>query len=220
MDVHSWYVGLDVLPAAYARLHATLTGDERSRGARFRFEQDRRRFIVARGALRDLLGRYLGMPPGDIRFVYNAAGKPALDPAFGSELTFNLSHSGGCALIAMATGADVGVDVECVRALPDHMDVARSFFAAADVERLGRLPQRLQAHGFFRCWTKREAYVKARGSDLGMSADTAPEREWSLFTLHPAPGYVGALAVAGNGWRLRQWDWEAPLRHRAAPAPT
>src|SRR5437870_7609125 len=81
-EVHSWCASLDVPPETYARFYATLTPDERTRSARFRFERDRQRFIVARGVLRDLLGRYLQTQPGQISFVYNASGKPDLSPAF------------------------------------------------------------------------------------------------------------------------------------------
>ncbi len=91
-----------------------LSDDERNRSARFRFEKGRRRFVVARGALRELLGRYLGTDPGQIRFTYNAFGKPELHPDFGDRLKFNLAHSGDLTLIAIARDADVGVDVECI----------------------------------------------------------------------------------------------------------
>ena len=115
-EVHVWCASLDVPPETAARLDATLTCDERNRSARFRFERDRQRFIVARGVLRDLLGRYLATPPGHLRFGYNPFGKPDLSPEFGSRLTFNLSHSAGLALIAIAAGSSVGVDLEHIRA--------------------------------------------------------------------------------------------------------
>src|SRR5687767_15881523 len=111
-EAQIWCVRLDVPPQTSAGLYATLTDDERNRSARFRFERDRQRFIVARGVLRDLLGRYLATPPGHVRFVYNAFGKPDLSPEFGSRLTFNLSHSAGLALIAIAADSSVGIDLE------------------------------------------------------------------------------------------------------------
>jgi len=115
-EVHSWCASLDVSPETCARLYATLTPDERSRSAHFQFERDRQRFIAAHGVLRDLLGRYLQTQPGRIRFVYNAFGKPEVSPEFGNRLRFNLSHSGGLALIAIATASNVGVDVEYMQA--------------------------------------------------------------------------------------------------------
>jgi 4'-phosphopantetheinyl transferase len=195
-EVHSWSVRLDVAPDDYS---ATLADDERARSARLRFEHDRRRFIVARGALRTLLGRYLGIHPAAIRFVYNSYGKPELSPDLSSGLRFNLSHSADLALIAIAADAAVGVDVEQIRPQPD---------AAA----IGSL--HLNDQAFFRWWTRKEAYVKARGEGLELDAaspDPAPPRGWTLHPLHPAPGYVGALAIEGSGWRLRQWQWEEGL---------
>lgn len=201
--VHSWRVSLDVSPEAYARLQSTLACDERSRSARFRFERDRRRFIVARGALRELLGRYLAISPAQIRFVYNAFGKPRLSPEFGN-LKFNLSHSVDLALVALARDADIGVDVEYVRADAEYGEIARQFLSAAEVERVNTAPPDLRTEAFFRCWTRREACAKASGE--GLARSDSPDA-WSLYTLEPAPGYIGALAVARGDWRLRHWQW-------------
>jgi 4'-phosphopantetheinyl transferase len=229
-EVHSWCVRLDVPPEASAGLYATLTHDEQNRSARLRFEHDRQRFIVAHGVLRNLLGRYLGIHPCHVRFVSNPFGKPALNPEFGGRLEFNLSHSADLALIAIAADADVGVDLECIRAQPDYAEIARRFFSKAEVDQLNELPSHLHAQAFFSCWTKKEAYVKARGEGLtipltsfsvplttdpahapvdlaGALNDGAPARQWSLYTLQPAPGYVGALAIEGSDWRLSQWQW-------------
>src|SRR5436309_2198147 len=234
-EVHSWCASLDVPPETSARLYATLTPDERTRSARFRFERDQQRFIVARGVLRDLVGRYLQTQPSHIRFVYNAFGKPDLSPEFGNRLKFNLSHSAGLALIAIATDSSVGVDVEYIRAQSDYADIARRFFSAAEVDYLMALPSHLYAEAFFSCWVKKEAYLKACGEGLAtplnsfsvpLTTDAAhtpvdlyvappdivPAKRWSLYTLRPAPGYAGALAIEGTGWRLRQWQWKTPQR--------
>jgi 4'-phosphopantetheinyl transferase len=230
-EVHAWCATLDVPPETSARLYATLTLDERERSARFRSERDRQRFIVARGVLRDLLGHYLQTRPGQIRFVYNAFGKPDLSPAFGSRLKFNLSHSAGLVLIAIAADSNVGVDLEYVEAQSDYAEVARSFFSAAEVNQLIALSSDLHAEAFFKCWTKKEAYLKACGEGLarpldGLSVpltadgddspidlcvasnDAVSAKRWSLYTLQPAPGYIGALAIEGGGWRLSQWHWQ------------
>ena len=233
-EVHTWCTSLDVPPEASARLYATLSPDERTRSARFRFERDQQRFIVARGVLRDLLGRYLQTQPGQIRFVYNAFGKPDLSPDLANRLKFNLSHSAGLALIAIATASNVGVDLEYIRAQSDHADIARWFFSAAECDYLVAVPRHLHAGTFFSCWTKKEAYLKACGEGLAIplnsfsvpltadpahtvdlyvaSRDIAPAKRWSLYTLRPAPGYAGALAIEGTGWRLRQWQWKMPQR--------
>jgi 4'-phosphopantetheinyl transferase len=232
-EVHSWFASLDVPPETSARLYATLTPDERTRSARFRFERDQQRFIVARGVLRDLLARYLQTQPGRIRFAYNAFGKPDLGREYANRLTFNLSHSAGLAVIAIATASDVGVDLEYVRAESDYADIARHFFSAAEIDYLTALPSHLYAECFFSCWTKKEAYLKARGEGLAMplnsfsvpltidpahtlvdlyvrSKDTVTGKPWSLYTLRPAPGYAGALAIEGTGWRIRHWQWKMP----------
>jgi len=164
-EVRCWSVRLDVAPEAF---YATLSQDERSRAARFRFDRDRRRFIVARATLRELLGRHVDTAASELRFVYNAFGKPALSPEFGGRLKFNLSHSADLALIALATDREVGVDIEYLR--PD------------------------EPRTFFEEWTKQEAYVKARGEGLSDGPVVFAER-WSLHTFEPAPGYIGALAV-------------------------
>lgn len=206
-EVHCWSVRLDVAPDTFDGLHATLSGDERNRSGRFRFERDRRRFVVARVALRDVLGRYVRTPPDQIRFAYNAFGRPELSPELGGphRLKFNLSHSADLALIAVAADADVGVDVEYVREEAfDYAEVARSFFSADEVHDLNTVPTHLQAAAFFRYWTKTEAYLKACGEGLAAGPAELSDR-WSFFPLEPAPGYIGTLAVEGNGWRLRQW---------------
>jgi 4'-phosphopantetheinyl transferase len=231
-EVHAWCASLDVSPETSARLCATLGPDERNRSARFHFERDRQRFIVAHGVLRDLLARYLQTQPGRIGFVYNAFGKPDLGPEFGNRLTFNLSHSAGLALIAIATASNVGVDIECIRWQPDYADIARHFFSAAEIAGLSALPSHLFTEALFSCWTKKEAYLKACGEGLAiplssfsvpLTIDPAPTpvdlrvggndiraKRWSLYTLRPAPGYAGALAIEGSGWRLSQRQWQMP----------
>jgi 4'-phosphopantetheinyl transferase len=232
-EVHSWCARLDVPPETSARFYATLTPDERTRSARFQFERDQQRFIVAHGVLRDLLGRYLQTQPGRIRFVYNAFGKPDVSPEFGNRFTFNLSHSAGLAVIAIASASNVGVDVEYIGARSDYADIARHFFSVAEVDYLMALPSHRYAEAFFSCWTKKEAYLKACGQGLAiplnsfsvpMTADRAhtpvdlyvaskdifPADRWSLYALRPAPGYAGALAIEGSGWRLSQWQWRMP----------
>jgi 4'-phosphopantetheinyl transferase len=133
--------------------------------------------------------------PGQIRFAYNAFGKPELSPEFGSRLRFNLSHSADLALIAITTDAGIGVDLEYVRPQPDYAEIARSVFSAAEVDELSRLPSHLYPHAFLSCWTRKEAYLKARGEGLAGGFDGTPT---DAVTLQPAPGYVGALAVEGR----------------------
>lgn len=206
--IDSWSVRLDVPPETSAGLYATLSDDERHRSARFRFERDRQRFIVAHGVLRDVLAWYLGTRADQVRYVFNEFGKPALSPEFGGRLKFNLSHSADLALIAVAADAEIGVDVEYIRAQPHSAEIARQFFSTTELDHLNSVPSHLHAQAFFSCWTRREAYVKARGEGLAMSPHIPPARRWSLYTLHPAPGYIGAVAVEGSGRRLTQRHWQ------------
>src|SRR5882757_6662395 len=213
MDVQCWSVRLDAPPETFPALAATLSADERERSERLHVERVRRRFVVAYGVLRRLLGRSLDIDPGQVRFVRNALGKPELHPDFGGSVRFNLSHSGDLALIAIARDADVGVDVERIerRGASNHADVARCFFSAPEVDALSRVPTHLYAEAFFNCWTMKEAYVKACGEGLStpltsftvpIGTDPAPVPvrcgDWSLVSFQPAAGYVGALAVSGT----------------------
>ena len=214
-EVHCWCVRLDVSPGACARLNATLTIEELARSARLRYERDRRRFVVAHGVLRELLARYLRTRPGRIRYEYNTFGKPDLTPLSANPLKFNLSHSADLALIAIAAESNVGVDLEYIRAQPDEMEIAERFFSADDVRYLKGLPNHLRTRGFFSRWTRTEAYVKACGGALvnldGASKKVAPDKSWSIYTLRPAPGYVGALAIQGSGRRLVQRHWQKSI---------
>jgi 4'-phosphopantetheinyl transferase len=227
-EVHVWRAALDKSDAMQQALEQTLSPEERERAGRFYFEKDRGAFIVARGLLRRILSRYLGIEPGQLRFRCGSHGKPALPRDLNSaDLRFNLSHSHGVALYAIARGREVGVDLEQIRPEPVHEPIAERFFSAPEVAALRALPPALQPEGFFNCWTRKEAYIKARGEGLTVSLsqfqvslapgepaalvsvndDPAEASRWALQELAPGPGYAAALAVEGAGWRLCCWDW-------------
>jgi 4'-phosphopantetheinyl transferase len=167
-----------------------------------------------------------------IRYAYNAFGKPGLSPDLGGRLEFNLSHSDGLAVIAIASDSAVGVDLECIRAKSDLAEIARRFYSAAEAEQLNALPGHVRAEAFTRCWTMKEACLKACGGGLAIpldrvavpvtaasapgpvdvrvaANDVVPAARWSVYSLHPGPGFVGALAIQGSCWRLSQWRWTA-----------
>jgi 4'-phosphopantetheinyl transferase len=204
---------LDVDPGPLSGL---LSPDERQRAARFAFERDRRRYIVARARLRQLLGERLGAVPESLQFVYNPYGKPALARRPETrDLRFNLSYCGDVAVYAFAEGREVGVDVEEVRRLPDADEVAMRFFSRRERAAYLRLPLRERPQGFFNCWTRKEAFIKALGDGLSHPLEAfdvtlAPGRParilrvgrapasrcgWRLSSIVPGPGLVGALAV-------------------------
>jgi 4'-phosphopantetheinyl transferase len=225
--VHVWRIALAVPDAEQAERAAVLAPDERDRAARFHFERDRRRWTAARGAVRAVLAGYAGVPATSLAFRVGAHGKPALDgPAGRKGLDFNLSHSGDLALCAVTRGRAVGVDVEAVR--PDFAtgEVARRFFAPAEVAALEALPPGDRVEAFFACWSRKEAYIKARGSGIALGLDRfavslAPGRpaallttqdepaaaaRWRLVALAPGEGYAGALVTDGPA-RLVCWQW-------------
>lgn len=224
-EVHVWRAFLDAPAGALARYREVLSADETDRASRYHFEKDSLHFVVARGALRMLLGRYAGLPPRSLRFESNEYGKPSLAGA--EALRFNLSHSHGVALYAFALGRELGVDLEYVREDFDCAQLAGNFFSPREVEALLALPGAERRRAFFDCWARKEAYIKARGMGLslplhGFDVSLSPGepaallraddawrgRPWSLVELRPGGLYAGALAVEGDGWGLRLWQWE------------
>src|SRR5688572_19430984 len=177
-------------------LEQLLTQEERRRAAAFAFERDRRRFVAARARLRRLLGERLGVAPHAVRILYNPQGKPQLAPGYDRDLRFNVAHSGELAVYAFADGADVGIDVEAVRELDDADAIAASAFSPGEY-------RAYRAFGFFYCWTRKEAYLKALGLGLQpelQALDTSlPPRGWRMESFAPAPGFVAALAVEERG---------------------
>ncbi|HTU23191.1 MAG TPA: 4'-phosphopantetheinyl transferase superfamily protein [Gemmataceae bacterium] len=228
-DVHVWRIALEIGDALLTRLREFLADDERRRAERFHFEKDRRHFIAGRSALRILLAGYLACRPEDVRFTYSSYGKPQLANQ-ASDLRFNLTHSHGLALLAVTRGRDIGVDVERVRDMErDGERLAERFFSPREAAVLRSLPPEQRREAFFSCWTRKEAYIKANGKGLSLPLDQFdvslrpgepaallatrhdPQevRRWSMQSLLPAEGYVGALAVEGHSWRLWCGDWIA-----------
>jgi 4'-phosphopantetheinyl transferase len=226
-EVHVWRASLDRDDSEVERLWAALTPDERERAQRFRFDRDRRRFVVARGVLREILGRCLGLGPALIRFSYNEYGKPSLREDAGG-LRFNVSHSAGAALYACTLGREVGIDIELLRDEFASFEIAERYFSQAEVRSLGSLPAHMRTQGFFNCWTRKEAYIKALGEGLShpldcFSVSLAPGEparlistdkdrleaaRWSIVDLKPFQGYAAALAIWASDPEIQCWDWQ------------
>ncbi|MEP7356799.1 MAG: 4'-phosphopantetheinyl transferase superfamily protein [Anaerolineales bacterium] len=222
-EVHVWAARLALPPLRLAELAATLDAGERERAARFLQPLHRDRFIAAHGWLRQLLGRCLLADPASLRFSAGPQGKPALPAS--AALQFNLAHSGEVALIALARGRAVGVDVEQVRAMPDAEAIAARFFSTAEQAALAALPPAGRNAAFFNLWTRKEAWIKATGAGLSypiaqltvalgagdddclLSAgpDPATPSQWRLRSLDAAPGYAAAAAAQGRDWSLHLW---------------
>jgi 4'-phosphopantetheinyl transferase len=201
-------------PEAACASAALLSDAERERASRFAFDRDRRRFIVARARLRQLLAARLGVGPEAVELRYGAHGKPALAGRFAhSDLRFNVSHCDDVAVYALSSGCEVGIDVEAVRMMGDADDLAARFFSRRENEAYQALDPCDRPLGFFHCWTRKEAFIKALGDGLshpldGFDVSLAPgeparvlrventpgDAGWSLQSLSPAPGYVAAVA--------------------------
>jgi 4'-phosphopantetheinyl transferase len=229
-EVHVWRSALSH-PDAFALLEETLTDDEHTRAQRFHFARDREEFIVGRGVLRMLLAGYTRRAPRTIHFRYGLRGKPELAiKSNGHALRFNVSHSHGLALFAFTFVRAVGVDIEQVNPSIEIESLASRFFSAAERARLQTLPPEMRLQAFFNCWTRKEAFIKARGEGLSLPLDQfavtlAPDEpaailstawdvsdaaRWRVEALAPREGYIGAVAAEGHDWTLACWDWAAP----------
>jgi len=178
---------------------AMLSESERQRASRFTFERDRRRFIAARATLRRLLAARLGVHPEDVELVYGRHGKPALGGRFAnSELRFNVSHCDDLAVYAFVRCREVGVDVEAVRWFADADDVAARFFSKSENKAYAALDSLDKPSGFFNCWTRKEAFIKAIGDGLNhplQSFDAPRISGWEIENFVPAPGFIAAVAT-------------------------
>lgn len=224
-DIHIWRADLDLPSASLAPLEASLTADERQRAARYHFPAHRDRWVAARGILRQILAGYLCIDPAWVRFDYGAYGKPAVRGMGEHGLCFSLTHAEGLALYAVTLRRRVGIDLEVPRQDLDIEGIAARQFSTAEGAALAAQPAGQRVEGFFRCWTRKEAYVKALGLGLSRPLDrftvslgpdpalladaddpSAPER-WSFHAPDPGLGHVAALAVESQPCRLSCWGW-------------
>ena len=205
---------------------ALLDDGERERANRFVFERDRHRYIIAHAGVRTVLGRCLNRSPESLRFTAGPRGKPYLVDA-AVDLRFNLSHSGERALLAVSEGQEIGIDIEKHR--PIEIDLlARRFFAPAESDALHALDSSDQIPAFFRCWTRKEAFIKAIGDGLfgypldgfevSVAEDDSPQllrsctadpdavARWRIVSLPVEPGYAAALAAGAGEWRIVRWS--------------
>lgn len=227
IDIWSW--SLDRSIPEVARLWDTLSVDETMRAAGFVRERDAIRFSTGRGVMRTILGSYLNVSASALALRTHSNGKPEICPSMGSSLRFNLSHSADRAVLAVCDMLAIGIDIEEIR--PIEEDVASHFFSKRECGALKALPSESYMEGFYRCWTRKEAFVKAHGAglllpldsfDVTVAAGAVPRLErlegddraserWTLLNIQVPPGFAGAIAVMANGepTRLR-------YRHLAA----
>ncbi|MCY7273451.1 MAG: 4'-phosphopantetheinyl transferase superfamily protein [Phormidesmis sp. CAN_BIN44] len=218
-EVHVWRSTLDLPTESIDFFAKLLSSYEQIRADRFRFVQHRERFIVGRGILRSLLGRYLQIEPAQLQFIYSKKGKPSLAD---QSLQFNIAHSQGLALYAVALDRPVGVDLEQIRAIADLDSLTQRFFTPNEHVAIAALPINQQPRTFFRYWACKEAYLKATGDglaklqelEISLSSKQAclkkiPQgtiEDWSLRELVLAEDFVGAIVSSSQQCNLTCWQ--------------
>lgn len=227
-EVHIWRAYLNPDHSTVRTFWKLLSADEQQRAKQYYSQRDREHFVVARGVLRKILSLYVNVSPGQIRFSSNSYGKPSLCHESGDQaLRFNLTHSHGIALYAITRGCELGVDIEFMREDLARLEVAEQFFSPAEVSMLRACPHDSRTAAFFACWTRKEAYIKARGEGLSyplhrFTVSLIPEEpasllstydnpqeasRWALVELFPEQDYRAALAVEGDCPILHYWQW-------------
>jgi 4'-phosphopantetheinyl transferase len=219
--IHLWHASPQERVSLLPHFDSLLSTDEGQRRDRFRFESDRKDFAFARGMLRTVVAAYLGADPRKLRFHYTEHGKPALAGSgreTETDLQFNLSHTQGAVLLGICRQRAIGVDVERVREDVVPRDIAARFFSPAEQRALQSLPETEQRQAFFRCWTRKEAFLKARGHglsfplagfDVSIGAyeaevrlttrpDPSEAQNWQILPV-PAPQGCAAAAAVANG---------------------
>lgn len=220
-QVHVAACFVDTVDTDDARYRDMLEPHELERASRFVFERDRRRHLVTRALARTILARSTGIPAGDIRFTQNAYGRPEIanDSARELDIRFNLSHTAGLVVLALASGRDVGIDVETVSRRNASLDIAERFFSPSEAAALRLVPDSARDRRFFDYWTLKEAYIKARGMGLSLGLDRFSFRfagsseilldvepdigdrsdRWSFWQFEVPPDYLIALCVERTG---------------------
>ena len=225
-EVQLWRLDLEALAVGEDRWQQLLSADEQMRARRFISVRARHEFVVTRGLLRTVLAAYLDAGPKILIFHDSTREKPRLGPPYAdSGIAFNLSHAGGIALLAFTRSRELGVDVERLRRDLDVDAIARRYFSLPEQRQLAALNSEERYEAFFRCWTRKEAYIKAKGEGLSLPLDqfevslaigdtdallatrpdTSDAARWSLREVPAGYGYVAALCVAGHEWHLRGW---------------
>ena len=221
-EVHVWRCSLQPSIETVRSLSGILSNEEKRRADRFVCEQHRRRYTVAQGVCRVILGRYLDLSPDRLQFSKNRYGKPALEGRWAHDLRFNLSFSSEMAVLAVALGREVGIDVEHIRPFPGSDQIVRRYFSNRENEEYFSLHGNARQRAFFTSWVRKEAYIKARGKGLSLplnafSVSLHPEgpvtlvhhgdqeysdSSWCLKDVWPIDGYAAAVVVE-RGQRLR-----------------
>jgi len=229
-QVHLWRANLDLLTAEVDSLATILSSDELERASKFCFAEHRRRFVVTRAILRQLLGNYLDISPEDLKFDYGNLGKPQLVKSdLVSPLQFNISHSQEYALFGFTNHHLIGVDIEYLKEMPDAVKIAQRFFSPREFSLISNSAIDEQPKLFFKLWTAKEAYLKAIGvgltgslasvdisihqdgqtSLLSIQGDLIAANRWSIYSCVPAADYIATVAIKSNitEQQIVFWSW-------------
>lgn len=229
-EIHVWHASIDREASAICELEGVLSAEELARANQFHFAKDRNRFVIARGLLRELLGAYLQQTPKSLEFSYAQHGKPFLSGANSSSgLNFNLSHSGDMVAYAIARERTLGIDVELMRPDLAGDDIAERYFSPREVKDLRTLPPEKRVEGFFNCWTRKEAYLKATGMGLHIALDSfavnllsaqpaeflsGVDANWHLAAHRPAESYAAAVVYDGAPCAIRYFSADNMARRQ------
>lgn len=216
--IHIWKVFLDIDDESVTQLSKNLSRNEKDKAQRFSFKRDTVRYIAGRARLRSILGFYTGVPSKDIVFEYNKYGKPFLSRHVHANcLNFNVSHSHNLALFAIGHQKEIGIDVEKIQSQGATLDIARRYFSSHELNALLHAPLERKTTMFYNCWTRKEAYIKAKGQGLSIPLDSFAmdltpshaallfskhfpddKKIFSIYSFEPEKKYIAALAVGSN----------------------
>ncbi len=226
-EIHVWKANLTISVSQRAFFWRFLSEDEQVKAKRFYFEKDRFNYIAGRGILRSLIGIYTQQKPNEIQFSYTEFGKPSLSN--NTQLCFNVSHSGNTILLAFTQKNSIGVDIEKINDTIDFQTIAKRFFSKKEAQIVLNLPHKERTIAFYKCWTRKEAFIKGHGQGLGLPLDQfevsildkkpvvlhsiqwAPEtvKNWHLYSFEPDEENMAALIIKEKKKNLLFFEWRA-----------
>ncbi len=224
-NIHVWVVNFDIVQEKITRLHGFLSEEEIIRASKFRFKKDKISSIISRGTLRFLSGKYLEKEPGEIKFKYGEFGKPEYN--LDTKLKFNISHSGKVVVLGFVLNDDIGIDIEEIKTDFDVLDIASNYFSNKEIEFLRKTPVENHVKNFYRCWTRKEAFIKAKSQGLSFPLDSfsvsinsdekaelletlwdKKEKDlWQIIPFETEVNYKAALAVKGQVQSIKYFNF-------------